>query len=172
MKSTSTSRMTVTVIPGAPVSTWMAAPSVSAVSRRVTSSTSTSARMLVGAAAAAINANLNVSEQIRHAGDAIVPGFGAVLLVLALAGLITITGLSFYGGSLTLLSIADSVRPIRHTRGERTVSLLAREVVATVVSGGSYLLFCRSLDLPAERAAIATADAGMEAGDDGEPGPV
>jgi nucleobase:cation symporter-1, NCS1 family len=222
--------------------------------------------MLVGAVAAALNSELNVSEQIRHAGDAIVPGFGAVLLVLALAGLVTITGLNFYGGSLTLLSIADSIRPIRHTRAERVVALLACGVVATavalsasgdflhtfegflgvllllftpwtainlvdfflvrhthysireifnprgiygrwgwrgllayglgfvvmlpfaktglfvgpvaaalgtdigmipglIIAGGSYLLFCRGLDLPAERAAIAEADAGLEPGD-------
>ncbi|WP_028925497.1 purine-cytosine permease family protein [Pseudonocardia acaciae] len=219
--------------------------------------------MAVGAVAAAANGKLNVSEQIRQAGDAIAPGFGAVLLVLALAGLITITGLNFYGGSLTLLSIADSVRPIRRSRAERVVALLCCGVVATavalsasgnflhmfegflgvllllftpwtainlvdfflvrhthysireifnpngiygrwgwrglvayllgflvmvpfaktglfvgpvaaalgtdigmipglIVSGGAYLLFCRGLDLAAERAAIADADAGLE----------
>jgi purine-cytosine permease-like protein len=45
-----------------------------------------------------------------------------------------VTGLNFYGGSLTLLSIADSIRPIRHTRTERLVSLAFCAVVATFIA--------------------------------------
>lgn len=90
--------------------------------------------MLVGAVAAAVNAKLNVSEAIHRAGDSIVPGFGTVLVVLALLGLITITGLNFYGGSLTLLSIADSLRPLRRTRAERVVALLCCGAAATWIA--------------------------------------
>jgi purine-cytosine permease-like protein len=90
--------------------------------------------MLVGAMAAALNSKLNVSEVLLRAGDTIFPGFGTILIVVALLGLITVTGLNFYGGSLTLLSIADSIRPIRHTRAERIVSLLVCAVVATFIA--------------------------------------
>ncbi|HEX4356487.1 MAG TPA: cytosine permease [Pseudonocardia sp.] len=90
--------------------------------------------MLVGAMAAALNAKLDVSEVLLRAGDTIFPGFGTILIVVALLGLITVTGLNFYGGSLTLLSIADSIRPIRHTRTERLLSLLFCAVVATFIA--------------------------------------
>jgi NCS1 family nucleobase:cation symporter-1 len=89
--------------------------------------------MLVGAIAASFNADLGVSEAVRNAGDAIFPGFGTVLLVVSLLGLITITGIQFYGASLTLISIADSIRPqARGTRAKRVVTL----VVLAVVSAG------------------------------------
>ncbi|HEX4248904.1 MAG TPA: cytosine permease [Pseudonocardia sp.] len=90
--------------------------------------------MLVGAMAAALNAKLDVSQVLLRAGNTIFPGFGTILIVVALLGLITVTGLNFYGGSLTLLSIADSIRPIRHTRTERLVSLLFCAVVATFIA--------------------------------------
>jgi len=90
--------------------------------------------MLVGAMAAALNSKLNVSEVLLRAGDTIFPGFGTILIVVPLLGLITVTGLNFYGGSLTLLSIADSIRPIRHTRTERLVSLVFCAVVATFIA--------------------------------------
>ncbi|GHE79473.1 cytosine permease [Amycolatopsis deserti] len=90
--------------------------------------------MLVGAVAASVNAGLNTSEAIHQAGNAIFPGFGTVLVVLALLGLITITGLNFYGASLTLLSIADSVRPVRSSRAKRIVTLLICAVLSTSVA--------------------------------------
>jgi NCS1 family nucleobase:cation symporter-1 len=90
--------------------------------------------MLVGAVAASVNAGLNTSEAIHQAGNAIFPGFGTVLVVLALLGLVTITGLNFYGASLTLLSIADSVRPVRSGRGKRIVTLLICAVLSSSVA--------------------------------------
>lgn len=94
--------------------------------------------MLVGAIAAAFNAELGVSEAVRNAGDMIFPGFGSVLLVVALLGLITITGIQFYGASLTLLSIADSIKPItRSTRGKRVATLLITAVLSTTIAFGA-----------------------------------
>ncbi|WP_224042836.1 purine-cytosine permease family protein [Paraburkholderia unamae] len=87
--------------------------------------------MLVGTAAAAFNSKLEISESVQRLGDMVFPGFGTITLVLALLGLLAITGLNFYGASLTLLSVADSFRPTRSGAGKRIVSLLIVAVMAT-----------------------------------------
>jgi NCS1 nucleoside transporter family len=90
--------------------------------------------MLVGALAASLNTKANVAEAVQRAGDHIFSGFGATLLVASLLGLLTITGLNFYGASLTLLSVADSVRPLRSTVAKRVVSLIAVAVASTLIA--------------------------------------
>ena len=91
--------------------------------------------MLVGAIAAAFNAELGVSESVRNAADMIFPGFGTVLLLVSLLGLITITGIQFYGASLTLLSISDSFKPLaRSTRAKRIATLLISAAVSTAIA--------------------------------------
>jgi purine-cytosine permease-like protein len=70
---------------------------------------------------------------MEHAADSVLPGLGRVLLAAALLGLATITALNFYGASLTLLSVADTLRPLRSTAGKRLASL-------AVALGASTLL--------------------------------
>ena len=79
--------------------------------------------MLVGTVAAAAAPGLDVAAAMEHAADAVIPGLGRVLLVGALLGLVTISALNFYGASLTLLSCADTVKPLRCTATKRLVSL-------------------------------------------------
>jgi nucleobase:cation symporter-1, NCS1 family len=79
--------------------------------------------MLVGTVAAAAAPRLDVAAAMEHAADAVIPGLGRVLLVGALLGLVTISALNFYGASLTLLSCADTVKPLRCTAAKRLVSL-------------------------------------------------
>jgi nucleobase:cation symporter-1, NCS1 family len=95
--------------------------------------------MLVGsvAAAAATSPKLNVAAAIEQAADTVVPGLGKVLLVGALLGLITITALNFYGASLTLLSVADTCKPLECTVAKRLASILAAAVAATTLALGS-----------------------------------
>ena len=64
--------------------------------------------MLVGTLAAAAAPKLDVAAAMEFAADRIYPGFGKVLLIGALLGLVTISTLNFYGASLTLLSVADT----------------------------------------------------------------
>jgi NCS1 nucleoside transporter family len=90
--------------------------------------------MLVGALAASLNKKAGVAEAVQRAGDHIFSGFGAALLVASLLGLLTITGLNFYGASLTLLSVADSIRPLRSTVAKRVVSLLAVAGASTMIA--------------------------------------
>jgi NCS1 family nucleobase:cation symporter-1 len=100
--------------------------------------------MLVGsvAAAAATSPKLNVAAAIEQAADTVVPGLGKVLLVGALLGLITITALNFYGASLTLLSVADTCKPLECTVAKRLASILAAAVAATTLalsSSGNFI---------------------------------
>ncbi|QGZ66707.1 purine-cytosine permease family protein [Paraburkholderia acidisoli] len=90
--------------------------------------------MLVGTAAAALNAQIEITDAVQRAGDAIFPGFGAITLLLALLGLLAITGLNFYGASLTLLSIADSFRPLKSSALKRVLSLVIVACVATALA--------------------------------------
>jgi purine-cytosine permease-like protein len=90
--------------------------------------------MLVGTIAAAFNPSLDVAAAMQRAADVVAPGLGAVLLLGALLGLITISALNFYGASLTLLSVADTFRPVRSGVGKRMASLVAAAVLATAIA--------------------------------------
>jgi NCS1 nucleoside transporter family len=86
--------------------------------------------MLVGTLAAALYPTLEIATALRTAADAVLPGFGKPLLLCSLFGLVTITSLNFYGASLTLLSVADSLKPGRPTVAGRLLSLLFSAVAA------------------------------------------
>lgn len=95
--------------------------------------------MLVGTFASALSPRAEVAAAMESAADAILPGFGRVLLAGSLLGLITISALNFYGASLTLLSVADCFRPQRASVSARLLSLL----IAGVGSIGIALLASR-----------------------------
>jgi NCS1 nucleoside transporter family len=86
--------------------------------------------MLVGTLAAALFPTLDVAAALHAAGDLGLPGFGRPLLLCSLLGLVTITSLNFYGASLTLLSVADSLKPSRPSPAQRVLTLL----IATAAS--------------------------------------
>lgn len=90
--------------------------------------------MLVGSVAAALAPALEMPAAIEAAADLIVPGFGAVLLAAAFVGLLTISALNFYGASLTLLSVADSLRPVKCTVANRLKSLAVAAVIAIFIA--------------------------------------
>jgi nucleobase:cation symporter-1, NCS1 family len=89
--------------------------------------------MLVGTVAAAAAPKLDVAAALENAANSIIPGFGPILLVGALLGLICITSLNFYGASLTLLSVADTCKPLECTAGKRVASLVAAGIVSTAL---------------------------------------
>jgi NCS1 nucleoside transporter family len=90
--------------------------------------------MLVGTLAASLYPALEVATALRTAADAALPGFGKPLLVCSLFGLVTITSLNFYGASLTLLSVADSLKPNRPTVAKRLLTLLVSAVAAAAIA--------------------------------------
>jgi NCS1 nucleoside transporter family len=90
--------------------------------------------MLVGTVAAALYPRLEFATALRAAADAVIPGFGKPLLLCSLLGLLTITTLNFYGASLTLLSVADSLKPSRPTVAKRVLTLLVSTVAASGIA--------------------------------------
>jgi len=90
--------------------------------------------MLVGTLAKALFPSLEIAAGLRAAADSVLPGFGRPLLLCSLLGLVTITSLNFYGASLTLLSVADSLRPSRPTTFKRLLTLFLSAVAATSIA--------------------------------------
>src|SRR3954449_2006030 len=60
---------------------------------------------------------------INTAGDQVFSGFGAMVLIFATLGLVSVTALNMYGGSLTLISAIDSFRKVRPTLAVRIVTI-------------------------------------------------
>jgi purine-cytosine permease-like protein len=89
--------------------------------------------MLIGTVAAAAAPKLDVAAAMQSAADSVIPGLGLVLLIGALLGLATISALNFYGASLTLLSVADTCRPLQCTVRKRVASLVAAGIVSTAL---------------------------------------
>jgi NCS1 nucleoside transporter family len=76
------------------------------------------------------------------AGDRVFHGFGAIILVFSALGLVSVTALNLYGGSLTLISASDSFRRIAPTLRVRIVTIVLTAVISLVlalVSSSSFL---------------------------------
>ncbi len=86
--------------------------------------------MLVGTVAAAMFPALKLTPALKAAADQLLPGAGTPLLICSLLGLVTITTLNFYGASLTLLSVADSFKPIKATVTKRVATIALSLVVS------------------------------------------
>lgn len=87
--------------------------------------------MLVGTLSSALYRTSEVATALRTVADQVLPGFGKPLLLCSLLGLVTITSLNYYGASLTLLSVMDSIKPGRPTLAKRLMTLLVSTVAAT-----------------------------------------
>jgi nucleobase:cation symporter-1, NCS1 family len=90
--------------------------------------------MLVGTLSAALYPTLEVATALRATADSVLPGFGKPLLLCSLFGLVTITSLNYYGASLTLLSVMDSVKSSRPTLAKRLLTLLISAVIAAALA--------------------------------------
>ncbi len=95
--------------------------------------------MLIGTLVAAISPHPDVAAAVQAAADLVMPGFGTVLLASGILGLVSITALNFYGASLTLLSVADCVKPQHSGIKGRVIALL----IAFAVSLGLALASSR-----------------------------
>lgn len=90
--------------------------------------------MTLGAllAAWAGSKDFDAVSAINRAGDKVFSGFGAIVLIFAALGLVSVTALNMYGGSLTLISAADSVRRVRPTLNARLVTLVLTAALSLV----------------------------------------
>lgn len=79
---------------------------------------------------------------INAAGDKVFDGFGAIVLLFAALGLISVTALNMYGGSLTLISAIDSFKRVRPTLGVRLVTIgvtAALSLVGALAATSNFL---------------------------------
>ena len=78
----------------------------------------------LGALASGPNGDLTPVEAFKAVGDSIFSGFGTILLILLLAGLLIVMSVNAYGGSLTLISMLDSFKSVKPTKKLRVAALL------------------------------------------------
>jgi NCS1 family nucleobase:cation symporter-1 len=69
---------------------------------------------------------------INAAGDHVFSGFGAIVLILAALGLVSVMALNMYGGSLTLISAIDSFKRVRPTITLRVITVGITAVLSLV----------------------------------------
>ncbi|MEU3027970.1 purine-cytosine permease family protein [Streptomyces incarnatus] len=89
--------------------------------------------MVLGTLLAAwAGAHFETITSIDAAGDKVFDGFGAIVLLFAALGLISVTALNMYGGSLTLISAIDSVRRVRPTLSTRLLTLALTAALSVI----------------------------------------
>ncbi|MGD9480263.1 MULTISPECIES: purine-cytosine permease family protein [Rhizobiaceae] len=87
----------------------------------------------VGAVGAALYPNDSLTLALQESGNQIMPGFGAVLLVVGGTALLIFNGMCVYGGALTLITAMDSVVETSPTRSLRIKTIAVIGVTATIV---------------------------------------
>jgi len=90
--------------------------------------------MLIGVFAGALFPTLELSAALFAAAEHVLPHSGAAFLILSLLGLVTITTIMMYSASLTLLSVADSFKPLRPSVGLRIFTLALILGVSTAIA--------------------------------------
>ncbi len=98
--------------------------------------------MCLGAALAAwAGDGFDPIKSINAAGDHVFSGFGAIVLIFSVFGLVSVTALNMYGGSLTLISGIDSIRKVVPTTTIRIVTVLFTALLSLVPAlfiGGNF----------------------------------
>ncbi len=89
---------------------------------------------VVGAVCAALLPSEGLIAGLHQVGDALFPGMGAIMIVTGGLGLLGVTAMSVYGGSLTLITALDSIRPIVANRRIRVVTILIMGIVGVVAA--------------------------------------
>jgi purine-cytosine permease-like protein len=92
--------------------------------------------------ASAAGRSFDPVASIDRAANGIFDGFGTVVLLFAALGLISVTALNLYGGSLTLIGAIDSFRRVRPTLAVRVATIgftAALSLVVALLSSESFL---------------------------------
>ncbi len=91
----------------------------------------------LGAICAALFPKETLISGLAKSGNLVFPGLGTVLLILGGIALLVFNAMCVYGGSLTLITALDSIRPTRPTRSIRVKTIVLIAVTATI--GGAVL---------------------------------
>jgi NCS1 family nucleobase:cation symporter-1 len=92
--------------------------------------------------AAAAGKAFDPVASIGKAADGIFDGFGTIVLLFSALGLISVTALNLYGGSLTAIGAIDSFKRVRPTLGVRIATITftaALSLVVALISSESFL---------------------------------
>jgi nucleobase:cation symporter-1, NCS1 family len=100
--------------------------------------------MFIGSALAAW-AGLNFSgtgiPELHAVGNKFFTGFGGIILIFSALGLLSVTALNMYGGSLTLISALDSFKKVRPTLAIRLAMIIFTAILSLVVAWFSTAKF-------------------------------
>jgi nucleobase:cation symporter-1, NCS1 family len=89
--------------------------------------------MCLGAALAAwAGDKFDTIGSLKTVGDKVFSGFGAIVLIFSMLGLVSVTALNMYGGSLTLISAIDSIKKVRPTVSLRVAMITLTAVLSLV----------------------------------------
>jgi nucleobase:cation symporter-1, NCS1 family len=89
--------------------------------------------MCLGAALASwAGDKFDTIASLNSSGDHFFSGFGAIALIFSTLGLISVTALNMYGGSLTLISAIDSFAKVRPTATVRIVTITLTAVLSVI----------------------------------------
>jgi NCS1 nucleoside transporter family len=92
--------------------------------------------------ATAAGKSFDTVTSIFDTGNGIFDPFGGIVLMFAALGLVSVTALNLYGGSLTLISAVDSFRRVRPTLAVRVTTIsftAALSLVVALISSSSFL---------------------------------
>jgi nucleobase:cation symporter-1, NCS1 family len=90
--------------------------------------------MLLGAFILAPNTSLEPVAAVHHTAQQIFGGFGPLLLVLSIPGLIAVTAMNMYSGAISSLTTVDTVKKLRPTVSARAIGIVFITVVAFVLA--------------------------------------
>jgi NCS1 nucleoside transporter family len=99
--------------------------------------------MGIGAALASwAGKGFDTVASLNSSGDHVFTGFGAIVLIFSAVGLVSVTALNMYGGSLTFISGIDSFKQVRPTLAVRLLTIgvtAAISLVLALLSSKSFL---------------------------------
>lgn len=90
--------------------------------------------MSVGAVCAALLPDAGIVDGLIETGPLVFPGLGELMLIDGGLGLLGLMAMCVYGGSLTLITALDSLRPVEPTRRLRIITILIVGVTGAIAA--------------------------------------
>lgn len=90
--------------------------------------------MALGAFLIAASPDLGPIEAVQAGADRVFAGFGVIVLLVGVVGMVGVTAVNIYGGSLAAIGITDTVKQVKPTVTIRLVGIAVIALIATVVA--------------------------------------